>query len=236
MRRHKKKTLNVLIIEDEAAPRQLLQMMLRKARGVKYVVKECEDLSMAYLLLGDEEYRPDVIILDLNLKDSEGIQTFRALTMRYPRIAVLIHTGISDRALSDEVIELGADYIVKGGINPHNLDLRIRNAILAKENSLLISEREAHYQKSEAVAQAMLERAPQIITACASCAKVKDLTLDPDDNDSMSQWVSLVFYLSMHGIELSHGLCPDCMGETIDGIVKESLGDAESGQANPKPT
>lgn len=223
MRRHKQAELSVLIVEDEVAPRRMLKLMLTKAKGVSYVVKEVGDLSTAYLILGgEEEYRPDVIILDLNLKDSTGMQTFRALTLRFPRIAILIHSGIKDRGATSEAIELGADYIVKGQITPDNLDLRIRYAILSKENSILHGEREAHYQKSEAVAQAILAQAPQLLTACADCGKVKDLSIDATQ-DVMAQWVSVVQFLSKHRIELTHGLCPICMGETINGLIKSDL-------------
>lgn len=241
MRRHKKTELKVLIVEDEIAPRRMLKLMLGKAKGVSYEIKEADSLSTTYLMLSDEDYRPDVIILDLNLKDSTGMGTFRALTMRYPRIAVLIHSGIHDRAVSTEAIELGADYIVKGQITPYNLDLRIRNAMLAKENSILHGEREAHYQKTQAVQEAMLTQVTQLITACSKCAKVKDISIDATD-DPMAQWIPLIQFLSRHGVDLTHGYCPQCMGSIIDGMVVPDLqiqeaikeDEGQTGQAQPK--
>ena len=73
----------------------------------------------------------DVVLLDLNLPDSTGIDTVRTLLDHEDLVPVVVLTGLRDRETGIEALREGADeYLVKDEINP---DLLIRSVIHAIE-------------------------------------------------------------------------------------------------------
>lgn len=54
------------------------------------------------------EKRPDLVILDLNLPDSRGLETLQRLVKRFPAQKVLVVTGELDRDYEKQIIENGA--------------------------------------------------------------------------------------------------------------------------------
>ena len=85
----------------------------------------------------------DAVILDLNLPDSRGLDTFERLQEQHPGVPILILTALEDESLADEAIRLGAqDYLVKGQFDTGLLVRAIRYSIERKraENALRLSE------------------------------------------------------------------------------------------------
>ena len=72
----------------------------------------------------------DVVLLDLGLPDSQGLDTFMHLREAGPGVPIVILTGISDANLASRAVEAGAqDWLVKGQINAAVLDRSLRYAI-----------------------------------------------------------------------------------------------------------
>jgi len=72
----------------------------------------------------------DLILLDINLPDSEDLQSVRALLKEFPCVPIVVHSGIPSAKLAAEAIALGAqDYIVKGTMGQDDL---VRSLIHAK--------------------------------------------------------------------------------------------------------
>src|SRR5208283_199441 len=75
----------------------------------------------------------DVVLLDLNLPDSRGIETFVKVASQTPRLPIVPLTGYGDERLALEVMSLGAqDYLVKGSFSPGILKRVILYAIERK--------------------------------------------------------------------------------------------------------
>lgn len=90
----------------------------------------------------------DVILLDLNLIDSEGEQTFFEIERLFPDIAIIILSGISDHNLSLDIVKKGAqDYLIKSDLNPSTLIKSIKYSYERKrlENEVKISEKKFKY-------------------------------------------------------------------------------------------
>jgi DNA-binding NarL/FixJ family response regulator len=98
--------MKILIVDDHALIRDALQGVLKKLqRGA--VVLEAADCRQAMAAI---ENHPDIslILLDLTLPDSDGFSVLADLRERYPAIAVVVLSGLQDRATVTKVLELGA--------------------------------------------------------------------------------------------------------------------------------
>ncbi len=120
-------TVNILMVEDSPTDQELIQLHLRKASSCFSV--ECED-TLASAIVRLDQNRPDVILLDLNLPDSDGIDTLHNVRKQTPTAPIVILSGQHDDELAIEAVSQGAqDYIPKNEINPDVLSRSIRYAI-----------------------------------------------------------------------------------------------------------
>ncbi|MBI5374705.1 MAG: response regulator [Candidatus Schekmanbacteria bacterium] len=125
-------SLKILIIEDNAGDVRLIQEMLRESNAFQFELETADRLSAGLKLL--EKKRFDIVLLDLGLPDSQGTNTIIRAVERFPRIPVVVLTGLSDEAAGVESISKGAqDYLVKGNLNCSILARCIRHAIGRKQ-------------------------------------------------------------------------------------------------------
>jgi DNA-binding NarL/FixJ family response regulator len=118
---------HVLAVDDSAADRNLLRLSLL---GSSYCYKlECaKRLSEGLAKLGNQ--RADVVLLDLNLPDSQGKRTVEKVMEHAAHVPVLVLTGSDDEGMALEAMRAGAqDYIVKGQIDSLSLSRAMRYAI-----------------------------------------------------------------------------------------------------------
>lgn len=117
--------MNILIVEDSPSDRGLLHYML-ESRFPKEVSQfhEVGTLSKALEVL--EEKDIDCIILDLQLPDSTGKQTFLRLYERHFHVPIIVMTHNKDRQLAIDMVQAGAsDFIIKNFTNEEELFHRI---------------------------------------------------------------------------------------------------------------
>lgn len=102
-------TTRVLIVDDNQPMRELLKMTLS---GVAEVVGECADGSEA--LAAYERLQPDWVLMDVEMKNVDGITATRQITNANPQARVLMVTDYNDGELRQAAHEAGAFwYIVK---------------------------------------------------------------------------------------------------------------------------
>ena len=101
----------VLLIEDDPDYAQLVNAVLA-ANGDTFVVQTTATLREG--LAAATHFRPDIILLDLDLPDSSGYETFlRVRALAFAPIVVV--TGTDDEAMALRAAENGAhDFLVKG--------------------------------------------------------------------------------------------------------------------------
>src|SRR5262249_25074060 len=81
---------------------------------------------------------PSVVLLDLNLPDSRGAETFRTVMEHSPDVPVVILSGQDDEALALKAVHQGVqDYLIKGDITSRQLERAMRSAV--KRQALLRS-------------------------------------------------------------------------------------------------
>lgn len=118
---------HVLLIEDNPGDADLVR--LRLVDGKTNVNVDCVN-RLSDGLAALKEKLPGVILLDLNLPDSQGAETFRKVLEKAPNVPVVILSGRDDEELAIKALHQGVqDYLVKGAISSSSLDRAMRYAV-----------------------------------------------------------------------------------------------------------
>ena len=105
--------IEVLLLEDDEEDSLLLQATLERVAPGQFRFTLVPCLNDALDLLQTRVF--DIVLTDLNLPDSLGIDTFRRIRMRAALIPVLVWSGLADEGMAIEAVQLGAqDYLIKG--------------------------------------------------------------------------------------------------------------------------
>jgi PAS domain S-box-containing protein len=117
--------LTILLVEDNPADADFLEESLE---DVTWQVTHVERLREAVHCLGKSSI--DVVLLDLSLPDSQGLDTLTPIRAIAPDTPIVVLTGTDDTQLAVQAVSKGAqDYLVKGQITPQLLTRSIRYAI-----------------------------------------------------------------------------------------------------------
>jgi len=120
-------TTQVLLIEDNPGDADLVR--LRLLEGKSPVNVNCVNLLSDGLASLTRE-TPSVVLLDLNLPDSRGADTFRRVLEHSPNVPVVVLSGQDDESLAIEAVHQGVqDYLIKGNISGGHLERAIRYAV-----------------------------------------------------------------------------------------------------------
>jgi signal transduction histidine kinase len=121
--------LDILLVEDNPGDAYLIREILR---NISYAgITSVENLKAALDHL--ERHAVDIILLDLSLPDSRGLETVRRVVAQMPRLPIIVLTGLDDETLALEALKAGAqDYMVKGLVESEMLIRAIRYAMERK--------------------------------------------------------------------------------------------------------
>jgi PAS domain S-box-containing protein len=123
------KTIEILLVEDDGGDARLITEMLKEGGDHRFSVTCCETLQSG--IEHAQESNFDVILLDLSLPDSHGIDTVMKMRAEIPDVAIVVLTGWTDRTIIGvEAVQSGAqDYLIKGDVEAKILRRSIRYAI-----------------------------------------------------------------------------------------------------------
>ncbi|HEY2827012.1 MAG TPA: response regulator [Pirellulales bacterium] len=135
--------LRVLLVEDDPGQVELTQRRLAKVVVPQFVVEHAGTLAAATMQLSDSNF--DVILLDLGLPDSHGIDTLRSIHSQSPHLPIVVVTSQDDESIALETLEQGAQhYLIKTAVTSELLVRSIEYAIgrqrISAENKRLFSE------------------------------------------------------------------------------------------------
>ncbi len=101
--------LKILIVDDEASIRDILQELLQYEG---YSIKTADSGITALSVI--EEFKPHVVLLDIRMPDMDGIQCLRQIKENHPSTEVLMISGFAYGETAKKSLELGAyDYMDK---------------------------------------------------------------------------------------------------------------------------
>jgi diguanylate cyclase (GGDEF)-like protein/PAS domain S-box-containing protein len=118
----------VLLVEDDASDAHLVRVTLRNAKELRFIITWVTTLKEARQQL--YENPPDVLLLDLSLSDSTGLDTVRNGRQAAGSLPIIVLTGHDDTDFALQTLESGAqDYLIKGEFDSDRLVRAIRYAI-----------------------------------------------------------------------------------------------------------
>ncbi len=136
-------TIHVLLVEDSPTDALLTEETLSVGC---FRLQNSQRLEHAMGLVTANRF--DVILLDLGLPDSQGLDTLRRLRSADPLVAIVVLTGKNDEDLALQALKEGAqDYLVKGQLQASSLHRVIRYAMERSATARLLRQSEERYRR-----------------------------------------------------------------------------------------
>jgi phosphoserine phosphatase RsbU/P len=122
--------IRALLIEDNPGDARLIREMLRESVGGSVAVELAHTDRLVPGLEQLTSQAVDVVLLDLTLPDSHGLETFRRVHTLVPEVAIVVLSGLDDEVLAVRAVQEGAqDYLVKGQVDGGAILRSMRYAI-----------------------------------------------------------------------------------------------------------
>jgi CheY-like chemotaxis protein len=205
----------VLIAEDEAVSRRLLEATLRRW-GHDVVVTVDGDAAWAALERPDA---PSIAVLDWMMPGLEGVEICRRVQARgsaTPPYLVLL-TANSERPNVIAGLEAGADDFMGKPFDPEELRARLVVATRVVELRRKLAERVHELE----AAISRVKQLQGLLPICAYCKKIRD---------DRNYWQQVEEYVSAHtDAQFSHGICPECYERVLTPQIR-ALREARGGQ------
>ena len=123
--------IKVLLVEDNLGDARLLYEGLEEALPEQFQMTHVRRLSEALEYLWGETC--NVVLLDLGLPDSHGLDTLVVTRAQAPGVPIVVLTGFQDEELAEEALKGGAqDYLIKGQVDSKLLGRTMRYAMVRK--------------------------------------------------------------------------------------------------------
>ncbi|MGB8992760.1 MAG: PAS domain S-box protein [Desulfobaccales bacterium] len=150
--------IKILLVEDNPGDARLIREMLAEAETGSFTIEWVPRLSDGLERLSQGEI--DLVLLDLGLPDSQGLDTFSQAYAHAPEIPFVLLTGLDDETLALSAVRQGAqDYLVKGETDGNALFRAIRYA--AERKKVQEALRQAHDELERRVE----ERTAELVAA-----------------------------------------------------------------------
>ncbi len=131
--------LRILVVEDDLFDRKQMERLLSRSSLSKYDIEFSDYLDKTLQRLSEQEF--DILLLDLNLPDSTGLDTLAAVEKTHPNVPKIVVTGGGDEDIGLKAVAGGAqDYLVKGKFNTYTLVRAINYSIERKKSEETLRE------------------------------------------------------------------------------------------------
>jgi two-component system chemotaxis response regulator CheB len=129
----------VLVVDDSVVIRRIVTKILSEDDGIRVVGTAASDRSALEKI---EQLAPDILTLDIEMPEMDGLETLRHLRQLHPRLPVVMFSTLTERAAAAtlEALSLGArDYVTKpGNVGSTSAALdTIRSQLLPKIKALV---------------------------------------------------------------------------------------------------
>ncbi len=111
----KTSTVNILLIEDSPTDALLLENLVSEEVSGSFVFTVKQQLEDGIEAVSNSDF--DIILLDLNLPDSQGLDTIKKMHGAESEVPIIVLTGLKDEDLALTAMKQGAqDYLCKTNI------------------------------------------------------------------------------------------------------------------------
>ena len=126
--------IRVLVVDDSVVIRRLVTHALEEDPSIEVVGAASNGL---FALQRITQLNPDVLTLDIEMPEMDGLETLRHVRREYPQLRVIMFSTLTDRgaAITLEALTLGADDYVTKASNEGSLDrsmARLREELIPK--------------------------------------------------------------------------------------------------------
>ena len=184
--------IHVLLVEGDPAYVKYIKALITEViREIKILVDHAPSLAEAIDLLDKKDF--DVVLMDLMLPDSMGLETFQQFNQRAPNVPVVLLSSLDDSQVATQAVSEGAqDYLPKRGLSSRLLLRSIRYAI--ERHKLVLNLQQALNE---------VRTLRGFLPICSNCKKIR--------NDK-GYWQAVEVYVQEHSdAQFSHGICPECL-------------------------
>jgi CheY-like chemotaxis protein len=213
------KALKILLVEDNRTDAVLIEEMIHEAyangsHDVSYELIHKELLRDALKYLAENTV--DVILLDLSLPDSKGLETVKKMGEREKNAPIIVLTGLDDEAIAIQALQHSVqDYLNKNRTNSILLHRSIRYS-MERFNNIREKERLITELK-EALDNIKTLRG--LLPICAGCKNIRN-----DDG----YWIQVESYLKSHSdLNFTHSICPACVKKLYPEFARNKKVDGE---------
>lgn len=189
-------TLKVLVADDEVLVAESVEGMLEDLGHT--VVGHASNGRQAVGLAA--EMQPDVILMDINMPEMNGLEAARRITETCP-IPIVVLTAFESRELVARASLVGVGAYLTKPPNQFELEraLTIATARFADVQRL----RRSNDDLARTLDQE--RKLKGILPICSGCKKIRD---------EQGEWHAVEAYISKYSnVKFSHGICPDCVTE-----------------------
>jgi len=136
----------ILLIGDKPDDARLVREMLAFAKGASFDLEWVDQLSAAFEGLASGDF--DVVLLDLGLRETQGLDGLAGIRAWAPRVPIVVLTGVEDDSAGIEAVRAGAqDYIIRGWTDGSVLSRSIRYAVERKRIELALRDSEGRFRR-----------------------------------------------------------------------------------------
>ncbi len=137
--------LKLILVEDNPGDADLIREMLSQTETMSFEIVWVTRLSEAIHNLGRDFV--NLVLLDLNLPDSDGLDTLRAVREAVSAMPIVVLTGNDDEKTGISAVQAGAqDYLVKSKLNRWLLTSTLQYAVERKKTETELRESEARFK------------------------------------------------------------------------------------------
>ncbi|HTL16741.1 MAG TPA: fused response regulator/phosphatase [Patescibacteria group bacterium] len=145
-------SVKVLLIEDNPGDARLIQIMLDEEGGSLFESEWVDRLGAGLKRLSESNF--GLVLADLSLPDSRGLDTFLQLHAHAPQLPIIVLSGLRDTTVAVQAVHEGAqDFLIKGQVDGQLLVRSMRYAIERKR----LTEQLGHYTQELRTKNAQLE-------------------------------------------------------------------------------
>jgi len=137
---------HILLVEDNPADARLIEEYIGERRWPDIddespTIEHVERIDSAIEACIEQI---DIVLLDLGLPDSDGIETLERMLDGAEAVPVVVLTGLDDERIGVEAVERGAqDYLIKNDLTPRLLQQTLRYAIQRERQQQELQQRNA---------------------------------------------------------------------------------------------
>jgi two-component system, sensor histidine kinase and response regulator len=140
-------TIKILFVEDVSSFAFAITADLKRRASFRPDIVLAETLGAALEKLTEQDF--DLVLLDLSLPDSRGLETLSSVRAVADQTPVIVLTGADGEEIALEALKLGAqDYLIKGDLDGKSLG---RSIVYSLERARIENERSRLYDQRENV-------------------------------------------------------------------------------------